>query len=108
MFLSYCNPYYVDAAAKKKAQLFDRFCRATLHAMHEDGVIFASGTLPLREEALRRFYMSSAVYHGNQSVELCLNDLPETPSACVLAKDWKCLAEFARSIERRLRKSPLS
>lgn len=102
--LCYWNPYYVNAETKEKARLFDRFCSATRSAMREDGAAFANGTLPDREEALRRFYTSNAVYHGNQSVALCLNDqLPTTPSECFLAKDWSCLAEFARSIERSLR-----
>lgn len=76
-----------------------RFCSASKMAMEEDIRAFESGDTQRQEAAYNRFFEGHQLYHSAESLQYCLEELPEMPVECELNKNWKCLADLARKIE---------
>jgi hypothetical protein len=87
-----------DAAAEKLQWL----CIGAKDAMRQDAMAFEGSDDTAREAAYQRFYEGQTMYHSAQSLQYCLDTLPEMPLGCQLNKDWACLAKLAWAIHRSL------
>ena len=79
---------------------FDQFCIATRDAVRTNRRAFEGDDLLKREAAYERFYDSRVMYHNVDSMLMCVDAVPPLTLGCWLNKDWRCLAELARDIER--------
>jgi hypothetical protein len=87
-------------------QRIEHFCMATYDAVRADRRAFESEDVAQRELAYERFYEGHVMYHNSDSFEICVDKVPALPIGCRLNRDWKCLANLARTLELALKDRP--
>lgn len=84
-----------------RLQKLEQFCFTTRDSVRADRLAFEGDDPLKREAAYERFYDSRIMYHNVDSFLMCIDEVPKLPVGCDLNKNWRCLAEVARDIEKK-------
>lgn len=95
MTVAYISAGRLDKVDKQHHE----FCTGVRMSMHEDSRDLESGDKIRQEAARLKFFDSQIVYHGSQSIAMCVDKLPSIPTNCVANADYACLAKIAHGIE---------
>jgi hypothetical protein len=89
-------------ASERADEKYRQFCYATWDGIREDRRAFESGEPKRVEEAFDRFYVGRHIYHGSESILLCIDELPTLDVFCRLELDLACHLRLAKEIEQQL------